>query len=453
MKNNYVVGLDIGTTKIACFVGERGEKGKLKIVGFGKSESLGVQRGIVVNILDVAESIKRAVAQAAEQIGEDIDKVYVGVAGQHIKSFQSSDSISIPREHEFITQEDVNNLTKQQYNLMLSPGEKIIHVFPQVYKVDGEELTDCTPVGVVGNRLECVFHVVTGFDRHLQDIVQSVRMAGLEVIDLVLEPIASAYAVLDDNDLEAGVALVDIGGGTTDIAIFKDGIIRHTAVLPLAGNVITNDIRETCVVLKNQAESLKVRFGSCMPSQVSEDDYISIPPFRNQPAREVGMRTLATVIKQRTETILEQVAYELQLSGLDKRLIGGLVLTGGGAKLLHIKEFAEYITATDTRIGLPDEHMEPSTAKELIHPMYSTGIGLVLYGMKKEAFVEQPKAEEKPVEDEIAPLPPINEPVAEEPETPEPEREERTERKKKTWAAIGSFFKKIIQEDQSMPEE
>lgn len=381
MKNEIIVGLDIGTTKIACFVGQKQDNGKVKILGHGRCESQGVERGVVQNILAAADSIRRAVDQASVMAQMGITEVYVGVAGQHIKSLSSKGSIMIPKEREYILQEDVDTLTRQQYGRLLNPGEEIVHVFPQVYAVDGEELTNCDPVGVTGKQLECTFHIVTGNTANLKRISLSVAKAGLQIKRMVLEPIASSMACLDDTDLEAGVALVDIGGGTTDIAIFKDGIIRHTSVLPLAGNAITNDIKIGCGVMRNQAEALKTRFGSCMPQQVSEDDYVSIPVFRHNDEREIGLRTLATIIKNRVEVLLGTVDYEIQQSGYAKQLIGGLVLTGGGAYLKHIKDFAAYTTGIDTRIGLPDEHLDQSTQKELIHPMYSTGIGLVLFGI------------------------------------------------------------------------
>lgn len=383
--NDIIVGLDIGTTKIACFIGRRNENGKIAILGYGKAPSKGVERGVVKNIKSTSESIVKAVEEASEKAGVTVREVYVGIAGQHIKSTQSMGSIIIPQDHKIILQEDVDRLIEDQRNIALGPGEEIIHIFPQNYVVDGEELSsDVEPVGVAGKQLKSNFHIVTGNTMNLLNIHDSVERAGLITKGVVLEPIASALAVLDDADKDAGVALVDIGGGTTDIAIFHEGIIRHTSVLPLAGNAITFDIKEGCKILKNQAETLKTRFGSCLPQNVSENDIISIPGIRNQPAREISMRTLATIIKARTETILEQVDFEIKQSGLDKHLIAGIVLTGGGAQLRHIKELTEFITGIDTRIGLPDEHLEKDSDADLSNTMYATGIGLVLYGLERE---------------------------------------------------------------------
>ena len=386
MENEIIVGLDIGTTKIACFVGMRAESGKVKIMGFGKTDSKGVEHGVVKNISDTAESIRRAVKDAADQADVDIDEVWVGIAGQHIKSRPSQGSIMIPADHRLIEKEDVEHLISDQYNTMLDPGEEIIHVFPQEYIVDREPLSrDVSPVGVAGKNLMANFHMVTANVQNLQFIKYAVQDAGLHIKGVVLEPVASAKAVLDDADCDAGVAMVDIGGGTTDVAIFYDGIIRHTSSLPLAGNAITNDIREGCNILKRQAESLKVKFGSCLVQAVSENDVIAIPGIRSQAPREIYVKTLAGIINARTRMILEQVDYEVQVSKYKKNLIAGIALTGGGAQLKNIKELCELITATDTRIGIPNEHLDPTSIAydELAHPMYATGIGLVLYGIEK----------------------------------------------------------------------
>lgn len=384
MGKDIIVGLDIGTTKIACFIGQRADDGKIRIIGFGRVESKGVERGVVRNIKDTAASIESAVSIASEQAGVSVEEVYVGIAGQHIKSIQNIGTIVIPSEHKYIEQEDVDRLIEEQHGIALPAGEDIIHVFPQNYVVDGEELgPDVAPVGVAGKQLKSNFHIVTGNTTSLNNIYESVSRAGLTIKNVVLEPIASALATLDDTDREAGVAMVDIGGGTTDIAIFHEGIIRHTCVLPLAGNAITNDIKENCKILRSQAETLKTRFGSCLPQHVKEDDIISIPGLRTQPPREISMRTLAEIIKTRTDTILEQVDYEIKKSHLEKHLNAGIVLTGGGAQLRHIKELTEFNTGLDTRIGLPDEHLAKDTDGEIVNTMYATGIGLVLFGFEE----------------------------------------------------------------------
>lgn len=404
--NKYIVGLDIGTTKIACFIGERSQNDKIRILGFGKTESVGVERGVVRNIRDTSDSIRRAVSEASEMAGYDVTEVYVGIAGQHIKSRTNTGSIMIPADHRQIEKSDVEQLIEDQYRVMLEPGEEIIHVFPQSFTVDNDKLeTEINPVGVAGKCLMANFHIVTGNAANVRNIRDAVEEAGLKIKGVVLEPIASAYAVLDDRDKNAGVALVDIGGGTTDIAIFQDGIIRHTSVLPLAGNVITNDIRESCKILKHQAESLKTKFGSCVPNLVNQDDIIAIPGIRNQPPREISVKTLAGIIKARMQLILEQVQYEIQLSGYERQLIAGVVLTGGGARLKNIKEFAEVTIGIDSRIGTPDEHLDQQgsiTFEDLAHPMYATGIGLVIFGLLESEKQQQDALEEEKVSAQAA---------------------------------------------------
>ena len=414
MENEIIVGLDIGTTKIACFVGMRSESGKVKIMGFGKTDSKGVEHGVVRSVTETADSIRRAVSDAADQADVDIDEVWVGIAGQHIKSRPSHGSIMIPAGHRLIEKEDVDRLINDQYNTMLEPGEEIIHVFPQQYIVDRDPLSrEISPVGVVGKNLEADFHMVTANVQNLQYIKYAVQDAGLHIKGVVLEPVASAKAVLDDSDRDAGVAMVDIGGGTTDVAIFYDGIIRHTEVLPLAGNAITNDIRKGCNILPRQAESLKIKFGSCLVQAVSENDVIAIPGLRSQAPREIYVKTLAGIINARTRMILEQVDYSIKVSNYHKKLIAGIALTGGGAQLKNIKELCELITATDTRIGIPNEHLDPTSISfdELAHPMYATGIGLVLYGIEQAEHERDGIEEDETFGDEYDGLKPAEDDV------------------------------------------
>ena len=255
----------------------------------------------------------------------------------------------------------------------------------------------------------------------MRNIRDAVAEAGLRIKGVVLEPIASSYAVLDDGDKAAGVALVDIGGGTTDIAIFHEGIIRHTSVLPLAGNVITNDIHNNCMILKHQAESLKIKFGSCLPTSVSQDDIIAIPGIRNQAPREISVKTLAVIINARMRQLLEQVLYEIQKSGFERQLIAGVVLTGGGANLTHIKEFSELITGIDSRVGVSTENLDKDDNfpyENLSNPMYATGVGLVIYGILEEEKKAQSVADAEP------------EPIAEEVTVQQEEVESDTETKK-----------------------
>lgn len=459
MENEIIVGLDIGTTKIACFIGMKADEGRVKILGFGKSDSAGVEHGTVINILDAASSIRKAVNQASDQANVDVDEVWVGIAGQHIKSRPSQGSITIPDDHHLITQEDVDNLVKEQYRQMLEPGEEIIHIFPQDFTVDREQLSrEISPVGVAGKTLSANFHMVTGNAQAVQNIRDAVRMAGLTIKGVALEPVASSMAVLSDADRDAGVVLVDIGGGTTDIAIFYDGIIRHTSVLPMAGHSITKDIREGCNILKDQAERLKVKFGSCLPRLINDKDVVAIPGIRSQAPKEIYMRTLAEIINVRTKIILEQVAYEIQLSGFEKKLIAGIALTGGGSKLKHIDQLCALITATDTRIGTPDEHLSPDSvaADEIAHPMYATGIGLVMFGLNKSAedhqadeqlfnnLDDKKKDKKNDIFDDLPPVPPAPEQPEKEPE--KPKKQERS-RSRNLGNSIQSWLDKFISKD------
>jgi cell division protein FtsA len=381
MESPIVVGLDIGTTKIACIVGRRDEHGKIEILGIGKSDSVGVNRGVVTNITLTVDSIKKAVQEAENKSGVDIRLVNVGIAGQHIKSLQHRGIRTRDSVEQEISQDDVDALIEDMYKLVMLPGDEIIHVIPQEYIIDNEQgIKD--PIGMAGIRLEANFHIITGQVAAAKNIYKSVERAELKVDQLTLEPLASSEAVLSDEEKEAGVVLVDIGGGTTDIAIFQDGIIRHTAVIPFGGNVITEDIKEGCTSLKNQAELLKVKFGSALASENQDNEIVSIPGLRGREPKEISLRNLAHIIQARMEEIIEHVYYEIKNSGYEKKLIAGIVLTGGGAQLKHLAQLVEYMTGMDTRIGYPNEHLSKG-GSELSSPMYATGVGLVIKGLQQ----------------------------------------------------------------------
>lgn len=377
--SEIIVGLDIGTTKIAAIVGMTNEHGKLEILGYGKTESIGVKRGVVSNIENTVQSIKTAVEMAEQRSGVSIKYVNVGIAGQHIKSLQHRGSI-IRKDIEIeISEKDIETLHQDMFNLNMNPGEEIIDVIPQEYIVDGEAGIK-QPIGMLGNSLEANFHIIIGQTTAAKNIYKCVRKAGLEVVDLILEPVASADAVLSEEEKEAGVVLVDIGGGTTDLAIFQDGIIRHTAVIPFGGEVLTEDVKEGCSIIKKHAEELKVKFGSALASENRDDEVVAIPGLRGRPPKEITLRNLASIIQARMEEIIEQVYYEIRNSGYEKKLIAGIVLTGGGALLKHIAQLTEFMTGMDTRIGYPNEHLAPGTPDEMASPMYATGVGLVIEG-------------------------------------------------------------------------
>ncbi len=381
-KSEIIVGLDIGTTKIACIVGRKNEYNKIEILGYGKTESIGVKRGVVANIEDTVKSIRRAVSQAEKESGVEINIVYVGIAGQHIKSYQHRGNIIRTDPDNEITNEEIDRFTRNMYGLSMAPGEEIIDVIPQEYIIDSETGIR-QPVGMLGHTLEANFHIIIGQTAAAKNIYKCIKKAGLEMIGLILEPIASAEAVLSDEEKEAGVALVDIGGGTTDIAIFQDHIIRHTAVIPFGGDVVTEDVKVGCSIIKRHAEELKVKFGSALASENREDEVVAIPGLRGRPAKEITLKNLANIIQARMEEIIEQIYFEIRNSGFEKKLIGGIVLTGGGSELQHIDQLTEFITGKDTRIGYPNEHLANEVSDEMASPMYATGIGLVIEGIQR----------------------------------------------------------------------
>lgn len=377
--SGIIVGLDIGTTKIAAIVGRRNEFGKVEILGMGRSESLGVMRGMVANIEKTVASIKEAVTEAEAKSGVEIHDVHVGIAGQHIKSMQHRGMITRTSTQDEISQKDIDSIVDDMYKLAMPPGEEIIHVIPQEFIVDNEQgIKD--PIGMSGIRLEANCHIITGLITAANNIQKCVSKAGLKTIDLILEPLASAEAVLTMEEKEAGVVLLDIGGGTSDIAIFQDGIIRHTAVIPFGGNVITDDIKEGCSIIRNQAELLKVKFGSALSKQMKDNEIVSIPGLRGREPKEISVKNLASIIQARMEEIIENVYYEIKSSGFEKKLIAGIVITGGGSQLKHVPQLVEFITGMDTRLGLPNEHLSKGM-DEVKSPMYATGVGLVIKGL------------------------------------------------------------------------
>jgi cell division protein FtsA len=384
-----VVGLDIGTTKICAIVGKRNEYGKINILGFGKSLSDGVQRGVVNNIEKTVSAIREAVEEAEKHSGIKIEVVHVGIAGEHVRSMQHKGIITLNNPDFEITQSDVSRLHEDMFKIATQPGTEIIHVLPQEYTVDSQ-VGIIDPVGMSGVRLEGNFHIVTGQMTAANNIYKCVKRAGLEVSELILEPLASSAAVLTHEEKEAGVCLVDIGGGTTDIAVFENNIIRHTAVIPFGGNIVTEDIKQGCKVMKKHAELLKIQYGSALAEAVTEDVIISIPGPRDRPAKEIHKSMLARIIQSRMEEIMEFVLAEIKNSGYEDKLVAGIVVTGGGAQLQHMKQCVEYVTGIDTRIGLPGEHLASGMVDEVNFPMFSTGTGLVIMGLETNEYEVAP---------------------------------------------------------------
>ncbi len=404
MENQIAVGLDIGTTKIVAMIGRRNEYGKIEILGTGKSESKGVHRGVVNNITQTIQSIQQAVEEAENESNVEIKDVVVGIAGQHIRSLHHSDYITRPNANDVIDEEDIDRLKNQVLKLIMLPGEEIIHVLPQDYKVDGQAEVE-EPIGMFGGRLEANFHVVVGQVASIRNIARCVKSADLGMSNITLEPLASAEAVLSQEEKEAGVAMIDIGGGTTDLAIFKDGIIRHTAVVPFGGNVITEDIKEGCSIIGKQAELLKTKFGSAWPGENKENEIVSIPGLRGRDPKEITLKNLSKIIHSRAVEIINEVFLEIKNYGHEepkKKLIAGIVLTGGGAELKHIKQLVEYITGMDTRIGYPNEHLASDSEEQLSSPIYATAVGLLMNGLDEKAKeVAKNKTEEIPVEETL----------------------------------------------------
>jgi len=379
-KQEVVVALDIGTTKVCAIAGRKDKHGKIEILGVGKVNSEGVMRGIVTNIEKKVRAISDSVAAAERSVAKPITIVHVGIAGQHIKSLQHRGILTRQDDYDEIGQKDIDQLVSDMYKLVLPPGDKILHVIPQEYTIDSEQgITD--PIGMSGVRLEANFHIITGQITASHNIDRCVRKAGLQVADMTLEPIASATSVLSKEEKEAGIALVDIGGGTTDITIFQEGIIRHTAVIPFGGNVITKDIKEGCSVIHQQAEKLKIKFGSALSEEVYDNRIITIPGLKGRDPREISEKNLARIIQARVEEIMDYVVWEIRRSGYERKLIGGIVLTGGGSLLSNIEKLTAYHTGMNTRIGLPIEQLAHGYSEQICSPVFSTVIGLLIKGI------------------------------------------------------------------------
>jgi cell division protein FtsA len=399
-QSEVIVALDIGTTKVCAVAGRKDKHGRIEVLGAGKVQSQGVLRGVVSNIEKTVNAIEEATAYAQKSSGFNFDTVHVAIAGQHIKSLQHRGILTRENDLHEINNDDIDRLISDMYKLVLPPGDKIVHVIPQEYTIDNEQgITD--PIGMSGVRLEANFHIITGQITASNNIFRCVERNNLRVASMTLEPIASAMAVLSQEEKEAGVALIDIGGGTTDITIFQEGIIRHTAVIPFGGNVITKDIKEGCTVMTPQAEKLKVKYGSALASEVFDNRIISIPGLRGREAREISEKNLARIIQARVEEILDWVMWEVKRSGYDRKLIGGIVLTGGGALLNNIEKLTAYRTGMSTRIGIPVEHLAHGYNEALSSPIYSTAIGLLMKGIEDRANgkiveVNEPEAVAEP---------------------------------------------------------
>ncbi len=444
-EGKIIVGLDIGTTKVACIVGRKAENGKIEILGYGKTISTGVRRGVVTNIFDTVEAIKTAVKQASDQSGVEINRVSVGIAGQHIKSLQHRGVLMRDNHETEISEAELERLRNDTFKINMTPGEEIIDVIRQDTYVDGELATN--PVGMLGSKIEANFHVIIGQTSAAKNIIKCIQSAGLDMDYMILEPIASAQAVLDEDEKDAGVVLIDIGGGTTDIAIFKDKKIQHTAVIPFGGNIITEDICSGCSIIKHYAEEVKVKFGSALASENRDDEVVSIPGIRGRDPKEISFKSLAHIIQARLEEIFELVKYEIQKAKTDNQLIAGIVLTGGGAMMKHIQQLAEFKTGLEVRIGYPNEHLNQTEMKELSSPMYSTSIGIVIETiarMEHDEFLQASKDAEEERKRSKLPVEPVVEAPKQDENGPDQDKSEGKKKKgidlKKIVSSLTDFF-------------
>ncbi|MES2646753.1 MAG: cell division protein FtsA [Bacteroidota bacterium] len=380
--NPIIVGLDIGTTKIAAIAGRKNEYGKLEILGFGKASSNNaVQHGQVLNIENAVKAINEAMNSCRQSNPNlSINEVYVGIAGHHIKSLQTRGDLVRQNLDDEITQREVDQLISDQRKTYIPAGDQIIDVIPQEFTVDNFQNIN-NPIGYSGVKVGANFHIITGDKYAIRNITRAVNKSSLSIKDIVLQPLASADSVMCEHDLEAGVAILDIGGGTSDLAVFHEGILKHTAVIPFGGENITSDIKTGLSVLKSQAEAMKVQFGSALAQEAKSNAIITIPGIRGMPPKQVSVKTLAQIVQARMSEILDFVTYHLKQVGMDSRTLnGGIILTGGGSQLKHLIQLTEYQTGLNARIGYPNEHLASGYIEELTKPMYSTCIGLILKG-------------------------------------------------------------------------
>jgi cell division protein FtsA len=382
MENEIIVGLDIGTTKVCAVVASVDEMGRFNVIGVGRSPSDGLTRGVVTHIDKTIRSIQSAVGEAETRSGIRIQSVIVGIAGDHIQSFQSRGVIAISGSDNEISQADVNRLIEDTKRVALPSDRKIIHVIPQEFIIDGQDGV-YNPVGMSGIRLEANVHIITGLVTAAQNIYKCVQRAGLQIRDMVLEPLASSYAVLDEEEKEVGIAMLDVGGGTTDLAIFEDRTIRYTSVIGIAGNQVTSDLRKGLGVITEQAEKIKCQHGFAYLPSVIDDGPITVPGIGGRPPLEIDKRLIAQIVQPRMEEIFEWAAYEIKRSGYSRHLSAGVVLTGGGALLKGVAELAREVMGMPVKIGIPTG-FNAGLVREVENPMYATCVGLVLHGLRNK---------------------------------------------------------------------
>jgi len=421
-KPQYVAAIDVGTTKIVTLLGKRNENKKLEIVDFTRSDSKGIRRGEVLNPEEASNVVRSTIIDLQNRTGVIFSEVFVGIAGQHIRIVKSRHYINRASYDDSITIADIKQLRRDAGNIALDEGKEIICILPQSYIVDNE--TDIpNPIGMLGKRLEANYNIVVGNSDSIKRIKKCITQTGLTIRDIILEPLASSDAVLYDEEREAGVALVDIGGGTTDVAVFHDNVLRHSAVIPFGGFVVTKDIKDACGLPEQVAEEVKLQFGMAM-SEVADENKVIVIPVRipGREPKEISMRNLADIIQARMEEIIDGVMFEIENSGCAEKLGSGIVITGGGAMLRYLKELFRFRTGLDVRIGYPGEHLT-GDSENINEPCYATGVGLLMKGfeymdeypnemadvrlagnlsenekenLQEEVVVQKPKKEKKP---------------------------------------------------------
>ena len=375
---NLIVGLDIGTSKVVAIVGEIGPDGQIEIIGIGSSRSRGLKKGVVVNIDSTVQSIQRAVEEAELMAGCEIHSVYAGIAGSHIRALNSHGIVGI-RDSE-VSAGDIDRVIEAARAVAIPADQKILHILPQEFVIDNQEGVK-EPIGMSGVRLEAKVHIVTGAVSAAQNIVKCVRRCGLEVDDIILEQLASSHSVLTDDEKDLGVCLVDIGGCTTDIAVFTDGAIHHTAVIPIAGDQVTNDIAVALRTPTQHAEDIKVRYACALTQLANPDETIEVPSVGDRPPRRLARQTLAEVVQPRYEELFSLIQAELRRSGFEDLIVAGIVLTGGSAKMEGAVELAEEIFHMPVRVGVPQ--YVSGLADVVRNPIYATGVGLLLFGRRQ----------------------------------------------------------------------
>ena len=380
-KPQFVAAIDVGTTKIVTLLGKRNENRKLEIEGFSRSDSKGIRRGEVLNPEEASNVVRDTIIDLQKRTGIIFSEVFVGIAGQHIRIVKSRNYINRASYDDSITADDIEQLKRDAGNIALDEGKEIIHILPQSYIVDNE--TDISnPIGMLGKRLEANYNIVVGNIDSIKRIRKCIHQTGLTIKEVVLEPLASSDAVLYDEEREAGVALVDIGGGTTDVAVFYDKVLRHSAVIPYGGFVVTRDVKEACGLNEQVAEEVKLQFGMALSDAAEENKVIVIPTkIPGREPKEISIRTLAHIIQARMEEIIDGIMFEIENSGCADKLGCGIVITGGGSMLRHLKELFRFRTGMDVRIGYPGEHLA-GDSDNINEPGYATGVGLLMKGFE-----------------------------------------------------------------------